>query len=109
MANYETVAKLLGKMWSEEIYEAIQMECGEWQGEKECLEVINRCLNKGQVLKEWKMAILVLIEKEIKEGERVKYRPIYLLNGMGKLYEGMLTDRLRNLRSEARGLSGDTV
>ena len=31
-----------------------------------------------------------------KEGEKAKYRPTCLLNGMGKLYGGMLVERLRN-------------
>ncbi|KAJ3639073.1 hypothetical protein Zmor_004372 [Zophobas morio] len=64
--------------------------------EKECLEMMNKCLEKGLVPKEWKVARLVMIEKERKEGEKVTYRPICLLNGMGKLYEGMLAERLRN-------------
>ena len=64
--------------------------------EKECLEVMKSCLEKGQVPKEWKVARLVLSEKERKEGENAKYRPICLLNGMGKLCEEMLAERLRN-------------
>ncbi|KAJ3658609.1 hypothetical protein Zmor_010338 [Zophobas morio] len=64
--------------------------------EKECLELINKCLENGQVPKEWQGARLVLIEKERKKGEKAKYRPICLLNEMGKLYEGMLGARLRN-------------
>ena len=46
----------------------------------------NRCLEKGQVPKEWKVERLVLIEKERKEEENAKYRSICLLNGMGKVY-----------------------
>ena len=45
---------------------------------------MNRCLEKGQIPKEWKVARLVLIEKKRKEEEKAKYRPICLLNGMGK-------------------------
>ena len=30
-----------------------------------------------------------------KQGEKAKYKPICLLNGMGKLYEGMLIEKLR--------------
>ena len=41
------------------------------------------------------MARLVLNVKERKEGQKAKYRPICLLNGMGKLYEGTLAKRLR--------------
>ncbi|KAJ3640617.1 hypothetical protein Zmor_027169 [Zophobas morio] len=81
-----------------EVCKIYAQECG-----KECLEVMNRCLEEGVVPKEWKVARLVLIEKERKEGENAKYRPICLLNGMGKLYEGMLAARLRN---DVRRLGG---
>ncbi|XP_063931815.1 uncharacterized protein LOC135143805 [Zophobas morio] len=81
-----------------EVCKTYAKECG-----KECLEVMNRCLEKGVVPKEWKVARLVLIEKERKEEENAKYRPICLLNGMGKLYEGMLAARLRN---DVRRLGG---
>lgn len=45
--------------------------------------------------KKWKEANLVLLEKERKVGQAVPtYRPICLLNVLGKVYERLLNERL---------------
>lgn len=60
-----------------------------------CLQLMNNILTKGKIPKIWKEARLVLIEKERKEGEiEVKYRPLCLLNEMGKLLEHLIVARM---------------
>ena len=59
------------------------------------LRILNRQLKTGSFPKEWKTAKLVLIEKS-KPGQVNKaYRPICLLNVLGKLMEQLLLYRLK--------------
>lgn len=51
------------------------------------LDDMNDLLAKGQFLKDWKTARLVLIEKKRGDGGEMKYRPLRMLNGYGKLLE----------------------
>lgn len=54
----------------------------------------------------WKTAQLVLIEKEAKENQPTRsFRPICLLNSMGKLYEQMILQRLMSEIEKGEGLS----
>lgn len=59
------------------------------------LEIFNRCLTEGNFPKSWKIAKLVLIPKpNNKPGELTKYRPICLLNEIGKIFERVIIARL---------------
>lgn len=71
-----------------------------------CLKIFNHCARKGIFPKEWKEAKLVLIEKEMKATDTTKsYRPICLLDGMGKVYEKLIKMRLDKEIEEDEGLS----
>lgn len=48
---------------------------------------MNDLLAKGQFLKDWKTARLVLIEKKRGNDGEMNYRPLRMLNGYGKLLE----------------------
>lgn len=66
----------------------------ETQGEH-CLKVYNRHINEGTFPKIWKDSKLVLIEKPKKQdGEPTAFRPICLINNLGKLYERLINQRL---------------
>ncbi|XP_065161188.1 uncharacterized protein [Atheta coriaria] len=57
-------------------------------------EVATSCLREGVFPKRWKPAILILLRKPGKSGDRPgDYRPICLLNGLGKLLEKVLLHR----------------
>lgn len=56
-----------------------------------CLNMINNYLSKGIFPKIWKSARLVLLEK----GKTATFRPLCLLNVLGKLYEHLLLQRLK--------------
>lgn len=59
------------------------------------LKVLNSLIEMGEFPKIWKCAKVVLLEKPKKNKEdETSYRPICLLNTMGKLYEGILNQRL---------------
>jgi Reverse transcriptase (RNA-dependent DNA polymerase)/Endonuclease-reverse transcriptase len=59
------------------------------------LKVMNGCLRECVFPREWKEARLVLIPKPPKPGVvEVKYRPVCLLNTLGKLYERMVCERM---------------
>lgn len=59
------------------------------------LDLFNEWLRKQRFPKKWKEARLVLIEKERKEEEaEPTYRPICLLNILGKVYERLINDRI---------------
>ena len=60
------------------------------------LEAFNSCLREGRFFDEWKRKGLVLL----REGEKpledaLSYRPIWLLDTMGKLLEEMILQRLK--------------
>ncbi|KAJ3617034.1 hypothetical protein MTP99_009165 [Tenebrio molitor] len=60
-----------------------------------CLQLMNRLLNAGEFPATWKEARLVLLEKPRKEGQtETTYRPLCLLNVMGKVLEHLLVQRL---------------
>lgn len=62
--------------------------------EKKCLQVFNNLWKSGAFPERWKSRQLVLIEKPRKnpEGETL-YRPICLINYLGKLYEKLINKR----------------
>lgn len=73
-----------------------------------CLEVMNRLLIKGEFPKIWKTARLVLLEKSRQEGQvNVSYRPLCMLNTIGKLMEQMLRVRLNEEIERTGGLADD--
>lgn len=60
------------------------------------LHAFNQLLRRGEFPAEWKMAKLIMIEKEPKPGQvGVAYRPICLLDVIGKLFESLIAGRLR--------------
>lgn len=66
----------------------------------------NRYLEEGVFPDRWKQARLVLLRKGDKPpGEPSSYRPLCLLNDVGKLYELILVRRLESNLSSGRGLS----
>lgn len=70
------------------------------------LETFNSCLNKGVFHIRWKRQSLVLLRKGEKPlSEPSSYRPISLLDTIGKLFERMLLRRLEAHIAENGGLS----
>jgi hypothetical protein len=65
-------------------------------------EVANYCLDEGVFPEEWKEARLVLLEKPKKNAaDKPTYRPICLLNAIGKLLEILTEERINeHLRAE---------
>lgn len=56
--------------------------------ERPCLNVFNKHIKEGHFPKVWKRARVIMVEKPKKEAnEQVSYRPICLINCMGKLFE----------------------
>lgn len=69
-------------------------------------EVFNACLRRGTFVKEWKIQKLVLLRKGKKPLDSASsYRPICLLNTMGKMLEGLLIRRLEAHLEENRTLA----
>ena len=65
-----------------------------------------RCLRQGTFPTPWKVARLVLLRKGQKpEGEPSSYRPLCLLNDIGKLFERILVRRIGEHLDAAGGLS----
>lgn len=59
------------------------------------LETFNRCLEEGTVPRRWKEARVVLLRKGNRpEGVPSSYRPLCLLNDVGKMFEALLASRL---------------
>ncbi|CAI6360351.1 unnamed protein product [Macrosiphum euphorbiae] len=59
------------------------------------VELFNKCLHQGTFPLEWKSSRIVLLRKGIKpEGVPSSYRPLCLLNDVGKMLEFLLTRRL---------------
>ena len=64
-------------------------------------DVFNACLASGYFPKIFKTAILKLIPKEGKDNTNPQnYRPIALLDNIGKLFEKIINSRLRNYLEE---------
>ena len=58
--------------------------------------VINNCLNNGYFPKCWKRSRLIPIRKNRAADTPAQYRPISLLDNMGKILEAVILDRLRD-------------
>ena len=70
------------------------------------LEAFNSCLREGRFLADWKKQRLVLLRKGNKPlGVISSYRPICLLDTMGKLLEELTLERLQALLVGENGLS----
>jgi len=69
-------------------------------------ELYNRCVEEGSVPAGWKRARVVLLKKAGKpDGEPSSYRPICLLNVVGKVFEAILVGRLEEHIESRGGLS----
>lgn len=73
----------------------------------EVLETMyNTCLNEGVFPKVWKRARLVLLRKGNKQLDNLSsYRPLCLLDCLGKLFEKVIDNRLRRYLDESDGLN----
>ena len=70
------------------------------------LKVFNSCLREGRFFADWKKQRLVLLRKRNKPlGDASSYRPISLLDTMGKLREEMILQRLQGYMVRENGLS----
>ena len=70
------------------------------------LEAFNSCLWEGRFFVDWKKQRLVLLRKGNKPlGDASSYRPICLLDTMGKLLEEMILQRLQGHMVGENGLS----
>ena len=70
------------------------------------LEAFKSCLHKGRFFVDWKKQRLVLVRKGNKPlGDASSYRPICLLDTMGKLLEEMILQRLQGHMVGENGLS----
>jgi len=59
------------------------------------------CLKTGTFPESWKKAILVLIPKGVETlPDKIKARPIYLLNEIGKIFERVIANRLNRWMEE---------
>ena len=70
------------------------------------LEAFNSCNREGRFFADWKKQRLVLLRKGSKPlKEASSYRPICLLDTMGKLLEELIIQRLQTLLVGENGLS----
>jgi hypothetical protein len=70
------------------------------------LGLYNQCVKEGVVPSGWKRARVILLKKGNKpEGEPSSYRPICLLNVLGKIFESLLVARLHEHIGSKGGLS----
>ena len=70
------------------------------------LEVFNSCLREGRFFADWKKQRLILLRKGNKPlGDASSYRPICLLDTVGKLLEEMILQRLQGHMVCENGLS----
>ena len=70
------------------------------------LEVFNSCLREGRFFADWKEQRLFLLRKGNRPlGDASSYRPICLLDTMGKLLEEMILQRLQGHMVRENGLS----
>lgn len=80
---------------------AVYKVCPDWM-----LDMYNSCLVSGVYTKNWKVARLVLLRKGNKPvNEPSSYRPLCLLNDVGKLFEFLLVRRLEAGFENKGGLS----
>lgn len=69
-------------------------------------EALQKCMDEGIFPIQWKRQKLVLLPKPGKPpGEASSYRPICLLDGLGKLLERMILNRLVKFSESENGLS----
>jgi len=67
-----------------------------------------RCMREAVIPPSWKTARLVLLKKKDKpEGEPSSYQPICLLDELGKLFERVVVERLREYVDEVGGIFDD--
>lgn len=71
-----------------------------WLTVPDCLlqylvNLFNECLVKGIFPDDWKTAKLVLLPKTDKITPNTKYRPICLLNEIGKIFERLIVNRMK--------------
>ena len=70
------------------------------------LEAFNSCLREGRFFADWKKQKLVLLRKGNKPlGDASSYKPICLLDTMGKLQKEMILQRLQGQMVGENGLS----
>lgn len=69
------------------------------------MTTLNKCLEKEKFLSSWKRARITLLRKERSKpvDEPSSYRPIFLLDGTGKLLERMIFNRIAD--QVTRGLA----
>lgn len=61
------------------------------------VDLFNTCLRQGTFQLEWKLSRVMLLRKGMKpEGVPSSYRPVCLLNDVGKILESLLTLRLQD-------------
>ena len=72
---------------------------------------INKCLQKRTFPDRWKVTTLVLIQKRKSDNSKTRdYRPICLLDSMGKLLESMIRNRLeREIEEKGDGVVQKTI
>lgn len=71
-----------------------------------CLNLFNKLIERGHFPDAWKKANLVLLEKEKKPSDTEKaYRPICLLDGLGKVFERLIKLRIETEIEKNGGLS----
>jgi len=72
------------------------------------LETFNKCLEEGTVPGRWKEARVVLLRKGNRpEGVPSSYRPLCLLNDLGKMFEALLAARLETHIADRGGLGSN--
>ncbi|KAL4132686.1 hypothetical protein QTP88_009804 [Uroleucon formosanum] len=72
------------------------------------LDLYNSCLRSGTFPAEWKTSRVVLLKKGNKpDGVPSSYRPLCLLNDVGKILEFLLARRLEDYMSDSGGLSAN--
>ena len=73
------------------------------------LTIFNSCLKAGVFLSCWKEAMVCILRKPKKQNysDLNSYRPISLLNWIGKLFEKILLNRLGHLSREGKWISNN--
>lgn len=70
------------------------------------LNAYNKCLFEGHVSQKWKIARLVLIRKGDKSLDKLSsYRPICLLDSLGKLFEKIIDNRIQAMLEDNHRLT----
>ena len=55
-------------------------------------KIYNSCYNLGYFPKAWKIAMIKMLHKKDDKSDPLNYRPISLLNQLGKIFESLITD-----------------